>query len=288
MSGIKSFLSAVVPSGIWHWLRLKRILSQHREVASICGRLIKSYYGAKEDFSLTPKMDLGTDRIIWQYWAQGYETVPDKVSECLDSVNRFSDGYRVIRLTDADLSEYLDIPDYVLEKRSMFSLAFFSDLLRCMLLSTYGGIWLDATVLLTGQIPQEYVEADYFLFQRNPEEKNKNYWVNTYAYYFGWAEGFRVNMLSSFLCAKKDSVVIKTLSALMLKWWKENDCLPDYFFFQILYDVLINGELKEYKCPVVSDCLPHYLQQSINDTKFDLMPKDDIIRGIPIHKLTYK
>ena len=40
--------------------------------------------------------------------------------------------------------------------------------------------------------------------------------------------------------------------------------------------------------PLVSDTLPHYLQQSINDPSFDLMSREEILRTIPIHKLTYK
>lgn len=289
MKRIKDVLSAVVPSGLWSWFRGKRILAHHRTVADVCESLIDSYYAeGGNEFSIVPKVDLETERIIWQYWAQGYDGVPETVRKCLDSVDRFADRYRVIRLSDANLSEYLDIPEFVQKKRSMYSLAFFSDLLRCMLLSTYGGIWLDATVLLTAPIPREYRDAEFFLFQRDPDEKYKDYWKNTYAYYFGWDKGFRVNMLSSFLCAKKDSVVINDLSALMLKWWKENDTLPDYFFFQILFDVLINGKLKGYNCPIVSDCLPHYLQQSINDPIFNLMSREDILATIPIHKLTYK
>ncbi|MBQ2527003.1 MAG: capsular biosynthesis protein, partial [Bacteroidales bacterium] len=59
---------------------------------------------------------------------------------------------------------------------------------------------------------------------------------------------------------------------------------PDYFFFQILFDVL--PSFGDY--PLVSDCLPHYLQQSINDPSFPLMDKDEILKKIHIHKLTYK
>lgn len=284
----KEILKKFVPQSLWKCLRTKKIVAQHKTVASICENLISDFNPTQERFELRPLKEFQDDRIIWQYWAQGYDDVPKTVKECLDSVDRFADGYRVIRLSDANLSEYLDIPEYVIAKRSLFSLAFFSDLLRCMLLSTYGGIWLDATVLLSAPIPQEYRDVDFFLFQRDPAEKNKEYWENTYAYYFGWTKGFRVNMLSSFLCGKKDSAVIKNLSTLMLKWWKENDYLPDYFFFQILFDVLINGKMKGQNCLIVSDCLPHYLQQSINDPGFNLMSRDEILKTIPIHKLTYK
>ena len=284
----KELIKKCIPQNLWKYLRTRQIVHNHKHVAAICRKLVSDYNPLTDPTSLKPLKAFQNNRIIWQYWAQGYGDVPEIVQQCLDSVEQYADGYKVIRLSDDNLSEYLDIPDYVLKKRAVFSLAFFSDLLRCMLLSTYGGIWIDATVLLTAPIPQEYKDSDFFLFQRDPNEKNKEYWENTYAYYFGWSKGFRVNMLSSFLCAKKGNSVINELSGLMLKWWKENDSLPDYFFFQILFDVLINGKLEGHNCPIVSDCQPHYLQQSINDPDFDLMSKEEIMATFPIHKLTYK
>ena len=153
-----------------------------------------------------------------------------------------------------------------------------------ILLKTYGGVWLDATILLSGPIPKEYVSKDFFVFRRAPAEKNIKYWRNTYAYYFGWAKGFRVNMLSSFMHSKKGGLTISDLCDLMLLWWHDNNYLPDYFFLQILFDVL--GFKEDF--PLVSDTLPHYLQQSRNDPSFNLMSEEDILRIIPIHKLTYK
>ncbi len=269
---------------LWRKLRERKILKTHKRVAAICESLIAEYEATQEKFDLAPKKQLETDRIIWQYWAQGYEDVPDVVRQCLDSVEKYATDYKIIRLTDANLQDYLDLPHFVLQKRSVFSRAFFSDLLRLMLLKTYGGIWMDATIMLTGPIPLEYTENDLFFFRRDPNESNRAYWRNTYAYYFGWAEGFRVNMLSSFMVGKKGTRSISELCDLMLLWWKYHEDLPDYFFLQILIDV--------YGCkevfPLVSDTLPHYLQQSINDARFKLLPREEIIKTIPIHKLTYK
>lgn len=284
----KERIKKLVPAAIWRYIRSRRIICQHRQIAKICNCLIDDYFASPEPYLPVAKKHFDTDKIIWQYWAQGYDDVPERVRECLDSVERYAGEYTVIRLHDDNLSEYLDIPEYIIKKRACFSYAFFSDLLRVMLLSTYGGLWLDATVLLTGQIPREYSEYDFFLFQRDPDENHKDYWENVYAYYFCWDKRFRVNMLSSIFFAKKDTAVINALAGLMMKWWKENESVPDYFFLQILFDVLITGKLKGYNCPMVSDCPPHYLQQSMNDPNFNLMQFEDIVTKFPIHKLTYK
>ena len=153
-----------------------------------------------------------------------------------------------------------------------------------LLLAAYGGIWMDATIFLSGPIPEDYTKQDFFVFRRDPSEPDRRYWRNTYAYYFGWAKGFRVNMLNSLIVARCGNRTISDLCDLMLSWWKEHDSVPDYFFFQILFDVYAPKDV----CPIVSDTLPHYLQQSINDPSFKLMSREEILRTIPIHKLTYK
>ena len=269
---------------LWRKLRERKILRQHARVAAICADLIARYRAEGPVFELKPKKDLGTDRVIWQYWAQGYDEVPPIVRACLESVEKWAGDNRLIRLSDNNLSEYLDLPDFVQNKRAVYSRAHFADILRLMLLKVYGGVWLDATVLLSAPIPQEYASFDFFVFSRDPHEEHFRYWRNTYAYYYGWAKGFRVNMLNSIIFSQKEGKTITDLCALMLKWWKENDTLPDYFFFQILFDVygLPAG------MPVVSDTLPHYLQQSLNDPGFKLMPREEILATIPMHKLTYK
>ena len=270
---------------IWRKFREFKILKTHQRVARICEELITDYNNNPVHFELPPKQQFNSERIIWQYWAQGYNDVPPVVRECLESVEKYAGDYTLVRLTDENLQDYLDFPDFVQKKRqSVYSRAFFSDLLRLMLLKTYGGIWMDATIMLSGPIPEEYVSKDLFFFRRDPDEPNITYWRNTYAYYFGWAKGFRVNMLSSFMFGKKNSRSISELCDLMLLWWKEHNDLPDYFFLQILVDV--------YSCqevfPLVSDTQPHYLQQSINDPAFKIMPRDEILRSFTIHKRTYK
>lgn len=268
----------------WRKLREQKILATHKRVAGICEDLISSFRKHPEHFEFKAKKTLYTERIIWQYWAQGFENVPPVVRECLNSVDNYAADYAIIRLTDKNLSEYLELPAFVQQKRNFYSRAHFADLLRLLLLKTYGGIWMDATMFLSQPIPKEYANCDFFVFRRDPNEPNIGYWRNTYAYYFGWAKGFRVNMLNSFIVAKKKNRTVSDLCDLMLCWWRDHNAVPDYFFFQILFDVY--GCNEEY--PLVSDTFPHYLQQSIIDPSFSIMSRKEILKHIPIHKLTYK
>lgn len=274
----------------WHVIRKCRIIRQHARVAALCNQLIADYKDYEVARLSTPLGSSISGNVIWQYWAQGYEHVPEIINKCLKSVEQWKGDYTIIRLTDTNLSDYIQLPNYILEKKEkgIIPLAQFSDILRVCLLSTYGGLWLDATILLTGPIPQRYKDMDFFVYQRDPKEPNKKYWENAYAYYYGWSKGFRVNMLNAVIFAKKDSLVISKMAQLLLTYWKNHDELPDYFFFQILFDTLINGEFKTYNCPIESDCTPHLLQQSINDPKFKLVTKKEIMKMTNIHKLTYK
>lgn len=269
---------------LWRKLREIKILRAHRRIAGICEDLVREFGAAPVHYDFTPKHSFPNGRIIWQYWAQGYGNVPAVVRRCLDSVDHFASDYTIIRLSDSNLSDYLDVPEFIQTKRAQMTVAHFSDLLRLMLLKTYGGIWMDATILLTGPIPEEYARQDFFVFRRDPAEPHFRYWRNVYAYYFGWAKGFRVNMLNSFIVANKGEPTVSDMCDLLVHWWLEHNSIPDYFFFQILFDV--------YGCPkdclMVSDTHPHYLQQSLNDSRFHLMRKNEITKSFPIHKLTYK
>lgn len=285
----KELVHKFVPQEVWKTLRERKILKQHRHVASICEMLIEDYRREGVEMDFRPVHTFPNDKIIWQYWAQGYDNVPELVAACLQSVDKYCSDYMVVRLSDDNLSDYLEIPEWLEEKRRSYSHAHFADVLRLMLLSAYGGVWLDATMMFSAPISDCYANRGFFVFQRDSKEKNKSYWEGTYAYYFGWSRGFRVNMLNSFIVSPKGNKLLDALCGLMLKWWRENDCLPDYFFFQILFDVLIHeGGMGDDNCAIVSDCLPHYLQQCLHDPKFVLMSKEEILAQIPIHKLTYK
>ena len=145
---------------------------------------------------------------------QGFTNeIPEVVQICLTSVEKNKGDYQIIRLSDKTIAEYVDLPQFILEKckNPEFNKTFFSDLLRLTLLNLYGGVWLDATVFLTGLLPQRYAELDYFVFQRDSAEIHKKYWENSYAYYWGWDKRFKVRMLTSVIFAKENNIVISTL-----------------------------------------------------------------------------
>ena len=85
-------------------------------------------------------------QIIWSYWHQ--EDQPLIVQKCVDTWRRYNPDYTINVLHAGNIGEFLpadQLPD------AFFTLKEFrkADWLRVALLQTYGGIWLDASIVLT-------------------------------------------------------------------------------------------------------------------------------------------
>jgi len=270
---------------IWERIRLYRILGSQKRIASICDEEISDYLEGKlTRFRYARKKELSSDKIIWQYWESGGSDIPELVSICMDSVARNAGDYQVICLNDGNLEDFIDLPDF-LRTRSIDK-THFTDIVRFALLSAYGGVWLDATVFMSGGLPEELKAYPFFMYQRDPDAMHKEYWANTWAYYFGWHEEFKVTVLSSILAAKKENETTPIICDLLLNFWKDHAVLPDYFYLQILIHQLLRRKVIE-PIPLKNDCIPHLLQQEVN-VGFPFMSPEEILRTTTVHKLTYK
>ena len=276
---------------IWVNIREQIIFRKHESVARYWRTAIRNYKEEKtEKHNAFPKTGFDDQKIIWQYWGQGLndDTLPEVVKICFASIDRFKRDYRVIRLTDETLKDYIDFPQFVWEKRNNpeFKTVFFSDLLRVALLQNYGGIWLDATVLLSDEIPYRFRTKPFFAFQRSKVADNKATWKSFHPYYWSWDSRFKVNMLNSIIIGSKGEPITLALLHLLLHYWKTQDKILNYFFFQILYHELMRDHLKSHKFEAVDDTLPHLLQSKIfkHQEQLDYL---EIFALQSIHKLTY-
>lgn len=221
------------------------------------------------------------------YGSSGGGVEPPKVVQiCFNSVDKYAQDYQIIRLNDENVRDYIDLPEFVFEKRKNpeFKYAFFTDLLRLALLDVYGGIWMDATILLTAPLPEKITELDFFMFQRDQHSPNKHLWGN-FDGYFNWNKKHRINCLNSFIVGKKNNPIIHICLNMLLHFWKTQNHIPHYFFFQIMFDVLC----KEYDYKIdllLDDTLPHLLHKVIK-RKFNLQDYQHILNQTSIHKLTY-
>lgn len=279
----KIFYNGLIPRHIRR--RLDIVLCQ-QGVADEWAAMIADYQNQRiPRYQLQPKKKFQDEKIIWQYWGQGLDKLPEMAKLCFKSVDYYCGDYRVIRLTDATVSDYIDFPEFVWRQKNnpVFQPAFFADLLRLALLNVYGGVWLDASILLTDNLPTHYAEHDFFMFSRDPNSKNKN-WGSEEHCYFNWQSEFKIRHLNSIIYAKRGSDTARMLMDLLLYFWQTQNTVNHYFFFQILCSVLQEKRIALHDMPLEDDTLPHLLQGWMNQP-FDAKKLVEITAEINIHKL---
>lgn len=87
---------------------------------------------------------------VWMFWYTGLETAPPIVKKCVSIVSNLSDVDLIV-IDKTNLEDYFifegNIKKYFEDGK--ISIQTFSDMLRCQLLSRYGGFWFDATLFVT-------------------------------------------------------------------------------------------------------------------------------------------
>lgn len=100
---------------------------------------------------------IGIPKIIWIYWHDF--NMPQLVRVCVSNIIRLHPDYEIHVLNHKTIKEYIDIDIDTL--CNMIPIANLSDLIRLKLLKKYGGVWIDASVIL-----EENIE-DFFLVKEN-------------------------------------------------------------------------------------------------------------------------
>ena len=288
----KYIYKEMMPKKLFNKIQNKTYFKTQKMVGEDWDRVLKEYFTNKiETEQIKPKKTFNNEKIIWQFWGQGwdFEKLPDVVKISYKSVEKYKKDYEIIHLDMNNINDYLEIPAYILKKveKKKMGFAHFTDIIRIALLYNYGGVWIDATILLTDYLPQEYFEMDYFMFQRDDNLENKKDWEDYDDFYFSWNNEMKVRVLNSIIFAKKNNEIIKTLLDMLLIFWEHNDLVPNYFFFQVLYTELIENYYKKKQCKIVSDTLTHELIRVWFD-KFSQEKLDEITKRNNVHKLTYK
>lgn len=108
------------------------ILNKYKD-CEVCGTIVKN-----------PK--------IWVFWGQGETHMPPLVKACYRQLTHYNKN--VILITNNNIKEYIELPEIIFEKvhNGKISWAHFSDIVRNTLLAKHGGLWIDATVWVSGEI----------------------------------------------------------------------------------------------------------------------------------------
>ena len=213
---------------------------------------------------------------VWQLWLQGIENAPEIVKICTDSVKKYS-MRDIIMLSEEDLLKYIEIPDFILEKRKkgLIGDAHFSDYIRLCLLYKYGGTWIDATILMTDKMPDYIYDSDFFCFHTN---------LNI----LGGAEVV-VACNSFFSCKEPGNPVVGYILMFLNEYWKNENTAIHYSFFHAIMQLVVtkNALCKEAwkKSPYYSEIPFHVLQSELFEPYSEKRWKQ-IIQMSSLHKLS--
>jgi hypothetical protein len=106
-------------------------------------------------------------KIIWSYWDNS--EVPDFIKKCRKNWKKFAPNYEIKCLNKSNITQYIDNMPENWESLPAYRQA---DVLRLKLLEKYGGIWIDASILLM-ENPDKFIGDDITLFI-TPSSNNSN------------------------------------------------------------------------------------------------------------------
>lgn len=186
----------------------------------------------------TIKNNIELSSNIWIFWWQGVENAPQIVKMCINNVKKYVNNRKICILTKDNYRDYVDIPDYIIEKlkNEKISITAFSDILRIQLLYQNGGIWLDATALITDDIDKNIVQYPFYTIKHN-----------LYAD-FHVCKGL---WTSFFLASGKNNTILEFFKDMYFEYFKENNYIITYFLTDCI--IAIGYEEIDYIRKMIDD-----------------------------------
>lgn len=220
--------------------------------------------------------------VIWTGWLQGEDNAPGVVKYCLNSIRKHNNNHLVVSINETNLKRYLpDFPKLIIEKykRGDIIPAHFMDIVRVKLLRTYGGVWVDATILITQDFPDSMFQQKFYSHAGIPDL------YHAYPADYKWC--------TFFFSATAQSDFINAIDNLLSNYWCFNNRAVDYFLLdyamRYVYDNnnSIKAEVDSLECTDfnIGSLLPLLL---LPYTKENLCRTKAFMSESPLFKLTYK
>lgn len=222
-----------------------------------------------------PESDGKEEEKIFCLWFQDEDKAPEIVKKCLARL-REKYGKRVVFLNEKTLGNYITLPDFIMRKwrKKQIIPANFSDIVRIELLSRYGGYWFDATVFLTGEIPEVVENSDFFMYVASKR-------------YFS-----RMFVQTCFMRARKGNPLLMMWRELIFEYWRRENKAIDYFLVHYLLKFLVNNNEEAAalfsQMPKIEQDPTHELWYKIGNDPFDMEKYREMTEKIFFQKCSYK
>ncbi|MBR4540153.1 MAG: glycosyltransferase [Clostridia bacterium] len=165
---------------------------------------------------------------VWTLWWDGEESAPLCVKLALHSQKKYFSGpeYAYHVLTKENYAEYAEIDPAVQARfeKGGVTLTHFSDILRCELLCRWGGLWMDATVYMTGPLNWESVTGSFYSIHKTTYPDNLRRMIPA-----GRWSGYVMH------CRPGDPLAA-FLTAALRTYWRKYPAMPDYYLIDELID----------------------------------------------------
>lgn len=245
----------------------------------VYSKLNKKYGQALKTFDIerrqTASAPFSEPRRVWVSWMQGMEQAPALVQRCYHSLQEHITDREIVLLTDDNLEQYCLLPDFIMQKykQGIITRTHLSDLLRIEILCRYGGTWIDATVLCTGQqIPSYMLDAELFMFQKLKPG----------------ADGAAIKISSWFISASAQNKILLAVRHLLWQYWQQEERLIDYFLLHHFIMMAANFYQEDWQKMIqVPNSLPHILLLMLFEP-FNQEKWQAVCQSTPFHKLSYK
>lgn len=209
---------------------------------------------------------------VWLCWLQGIDNAPELVKNCYQSVKYHIGNMDIVVLDEDNLWDYVSLPEYIVDKwkKGIISNTHFSDLIRVNILNRHGGLWLDATVYMTGSLPDYITGNDLFVYNN------------------GWFNDEMINMGSWLIYSKPNSILLLEAENLLFEYWKKENFLRQYFLLHIFFRMATDKHPDAWKkVPYHNHIDQHILAEEMNKA-FDKKRFEEIKKISSVHKLTNK
>lgn len=264
----------------YSWLTLLYKITKNKKHVQKKHNLINNYLTKRYLNILTPGGDitpLDKDYKVWVFWYQGQAQMPQVVKVCYANIKKYF-GDKVVLITKDNFAEYVDIPDYILQKvdKKLISITFFSDILRASLLSKYGGLWIDSTIYLAGDIKEDIEGKPFFTNKLKKIDGDSN------------ISGARWS--GFFMAGNKDNPLFVNMRRVFLEYLKTHNCLISYFLIDYTINFIYNNNPKVKQ--MMDDVPPnnpniHFFAKNLfkpyNKTKYE-----ELLKDTKVFKLTYR
>ena len=209
---------------------------------------------------------------VWVCWLQGVDNAPPLIKSCIASMQYHIKDREFIFIDKDNFSTYCEIPEFITEKwkSGIITNTHFSDILRLALLIQNGGLWLDATVYMTGAIPDYITEEDFFVYRD------------------GFFNCDVINFGSWVIYSKPNNLLLNETLNLLYKYWKKYDYMKHYFLLHLMFRLVTDCYENEW------NSIPYFSQMDQHIFSFEFLDEYSEKRWkqlkalTPIHKLTTK